>query len=139
MLSCIHQRSREPLEFLVTCRLLLTGLSASMFILWYSNLAKIRERIYCFYTAATKPATKVENVSSQIKSYPFLCFFFPRFLDREFSQKTSGDLQSSQTYSPSETFDHKGFPTPIIALIREKATLFFREYFILVLIWLIRG
>jgi hypothetical protein len=31
---------REPLEFLVTCRLLLTGLSASMFSLWYSNVAK---------------------------------------------------------------------------------------------------
>jgi hypothetical protein len=31
---------REPLEFLVTCRLLLTGLSASMFSLWYSNLTK---------------------------------------------------------------------------------------------------
>jgi len=48
--------------------------------------------------------------------------------------KTWGDVQSSQTYSPSQTFHHKRFWTPGIALIREKATLLFREYFILVLI-----
>jgi hypothetical protein len=56
-----------------------------------------------------------------------------------FFPKTWGDLQSSQSYSPSESLHHKRFPTPRIALIREKATLLFQEYFILVLIWLIRG
>ena len=50
--------------------------------------------------------------------------------------KTWGDLQSSQTYSPSETLHNKRFPIPKIALIREKATQLFREYFILVLIYL---
>jgi len=39
---------REPLEFLVTCRLLLTGLSASMFSLWYSNLAKKKGTDFLF-------------------------------------------------------------------------------------------
>jgi hypothetical protein len=47
--------------------------------------------------------------------------------------KTWEDMQSSQTYSPSETFHHKRFPTPRIALIREKATLLFSESFILAL------
>jgi hypothetical protein len=39
-------------------------------------------------------------------------------------------------HSPSETFDHKRFPTPKMALIRGKTALFFREYFILVPIYL---
>jgi len=61
------------------------------------------------------------------------------FADREHLGSQShhgnlGDLNSAQLTSPSETFDHKRFPTPGIALIREKATLLFREYFILMLI-----
>ena len=39
--------------------------------------------------------------------------------------KTWGDVQSSQTYSPSETFHHKRFPTPQISLIRGKTALMF--------------
>jgi hypothetical protein len=42
---------REPLEFLVTCRLLLTGLSASMLVYGIQTWKKIRERISCFYNA----------------------------------------------------------------------------------------
>ena len=47
-------------------------------------------------------------------------------------QKTWGDVQSSQTYSPSETFHHERLPTPQIALIRGKTALMFSEYCILV-------
>ena len=61
------------------------------------------------------------------------------FWDRDFSQNTRLDMHFFLIHSPSETFHQKRFPTPRIALIREKATLLFREYFILVLIWLIRG
>ena len=53
-----------------------------------------------------------------------------------FFPKTWGDMQSSQTYSPSKTLHHKRFPTPRIVIFREKTTLFFREYCILVLICL---
>jgi hypothetical protein len=48
-------------------------------------------------------------------------------------------MQSSQPCSPSETFHHERFPIPKIALIHEKATLLFQEYFILVPIRLIRA
>ena len=41
-------------------------------------------------------------------------------------------------HSPSETYLREGFLPSKTALIRENATLLFREYFILVLIWLIR-
>ena len=39
-------------------------------------------------------------------------------------------------HSPSETFDHKRFPTPKMALIRGKTALMFSEFSILVPIWL---
>jgi hypothetical protein len=66
------------------------------------------------------------------------------FADREHVRSQSyhgimGDLHSAQLTSTSETLHHKQFPTLIIALIQEKVTLLFSEYFILVLIWLIRG
>ena len=61
------------------------------------------------------------------------------FWDREFSQNTRQDMHFLLVHSPSGTFHHKRFPIPKISLIREKATLLFRKYFILVLIWLIRG
>ena len=66
------------------------------------------------------------------------------FADREHLGSEShhgimGDLHSAQLTSPSKTSSTKLLPTPRIALIREKTALLFREYFILVLIWLIRG
>jgi hypothetical protein len=60
----------------------------------------------------------------------------PVFGDRDFSQNTRQDMNFLLVHSPSETFHHKWFPTPRIALIREKATQIFREYFILALICL---
>jgi hypothetical protein len=65
------------------------------------------------------------------------------FADREHLGSEShygimGDLHSAQLTSPSETFLHKRFPTPRIALIRGKTALMFSEFSILVLIWLIR-
>jgi len=65
------------------------------------------------------------------------------FADREHLGSEShhgimGNLHSAQLTSPSETFLHKRFPTPRIALIRGKTALMFSEFSILVLIWLIR-
>ena len=58
------------------------------------------------------------------------------FADREHLGSQShhgimGDLHSAQLTSPSETYLHEGFLPSKTALIREKATLLFREYFIL--------
>jgi hypothetical protein len=66
------------------------------------------------------------------------------FADREHWGSEShygimGDLHSAQLTSPSETSSTKQVPTPQISQIREKVTPLFREYFILGLIWLIRG
>ena len=61
------------------------------------------------------------------------------FADREhlgsvFRPGTSGDRDPGQLNSPSETSHLKRFMSLKNALIREKATLLFREYGILVLI-----
>jgi len=61
------------------------------------------------------------------------------FWNREFFRIVRLDMHFLTVHSPSETFHPTRFWAPHIALIREKATLFFWEYFILVLIWLIRG
>jgi hypothetical protein len=66
------------------------------------------------------------------------------FADREhlgsvFRHGTSRDMDSGQLISPSETYLSDGFLPSNTALIREKTTLLFQEYSILVLIWLIRG
>jgi hypothetical protein len=63
------------------------------------------------------------------------------FMDREHLGSQShhgiiGDLHSAQLTSPSETYLHEGSLPSKTALIREKTALLFREYFILVLIWL---
>ena len=58
------------------------------------------------------------------------------FWDRDFSQKPEETCIFPKHIPRRRLFNHKRFPTPIIALIREKATLLFWEYFILVLICL---
>ena len=58
------------------------------------------------------------------------------FWDREFSQNTRQNMHFLLVHSPSETFDHKRFPIPKIALIRGKTALMFSEFSILVPIWL---
>jgi hypothetical protein len=62
----------------------------------------------------------------------------PVFRIGNFLKNTRQDMHFLLVHSPSETYLRKGFLPSKIALFREKATLLFREYFILVLIWLIR-
>jgi hypothetical protein len=54
----------------------------------------------------------------------------------EFTLDTLENILSCTPTSPSETFCRSVFPTPKMTLIREKTTLLFSEYSILLPIWL---